>query len=106
MVVSVDEFMTSKLCSQCLQTLLSVQYLVDTKLMKRKKCKGTVLIGNRPELQFAEKKCNGVLRWDHEGCEAYYWDRDVNAAINMLELLESEMLGLAHMELFKRKYTG
>ncbi|ETN12010.1 hypothetical protein PPTG_09665 [Phytophthora nicotianae INRA-310] len=103
MVVSMDEFMTSKLCSQCHQTLSFVQYLVATKFMKRKKRKGTVLIRNRPEVQFEKKKCYGVLRCDHEGCGACYWDRDVNAAINMLELLKSEILGLGRMVPFNRK---
>ncbi|ETI51121.1 DNA phosphorothioation-dependent restriction protein DptG [Phytophthora nicotianae P1569] len=101
MVVSMDR--TSKLCSQCHQMLSSVQYLVATKLMKRKKRKGTVLIRNRPEVQFEKKKCYGVLRCDHEGCGACYWDRDVNAAINMLELLKSEILGLGRMVPFNRK---
>ncbi|ETK70623.1 hypothetical protein F441_22983 [Phytophthora nicotianae CJ01A1] len=72
MAVSMDEFMTSKLCSHCHQTLSSVQYLVDTKLVKRKKRKGTVLIRNRPEVQIEEKKCYGVLRCDDEGCGACY----------------------------------
>ncbi|ETN19383.1 hypothetical protein PPTG_04714 [Phytophthora nicotianae INRA-310] len=40
MVISMDEFRTRNLYSQCHQTLSSVQYLVDTKLMKRKKRQG------------------------------------------------------------------
>ncbi|KAG7398765.1 hypothetical protein PHYBOEH_010508 [Phytophthora boehmeriae] len=66
-VVSMDEFRTSKLCSQCHQTLSAVHYSVDTMLPKRKKCKGEVLVRNRAEIQFDEKKCYGVLRCDHAG---------------------------------------
>ncbi|RLN77043.1 hypothetical protein BBJ28_00008450 [Nothophytophthora sp. Chile5] len=91
-VVSMDEFRTSKLCSQCHQTLSSVRYSVDTRLPKRKKRKGVVLARNRAEVEFEMKKCYAVLRCDHKQCEARYWDRDVNAAINMLELLKSEVL--------------
>ncbi|KAG7393300.1 hypothetical protein PHYBOEH_006142 [Phytophthora boehmeriae] len=92
-VVSMDEFRTSKLCSQCHQTLSVVRYSVDTMLPKRKKCKGEVLVRNRAEIQIDEKKCYGVLRCGHADCDARYWDRDVNAAINMAELLKSEILG-------------
>ncbi|KAF1787625.1 hypothetical protein GQ600_26002 [Phytophthora cactorum] len=84
-VVFLDEFRTSKLCSQCHQTLSAARYSVDTKLPKRKKCKGVVLVRNRAE-----------------NYEARYWDRDVNAAINMVELLKSEVLGRGRMEPFRR----
>ncbi|RLN11031.1 hypothetical protein BBJ28_00009199 [Nothophytophthora sp. Chile5] len=97
-VVSMDEFRTSKLCSQCHQTLSSVRYSVDTRLPKRKKRKGVVLTRNRAEVEFENKKCYVVLRCDHKQCEARYWDRDVNAAINMLELLKSEVLGLGRID--------
>ncbi|RLN93938.1 hypothetical protein BBJ28_00026475, partial [Nothophytophthora sp. Chile5] len=96
-VVSMDKFRTSKLCSKCHQTLSSVRYSVDTRLPKRKKRKGVVLVRNRAEVEFEQKKCHAVLRCDHKQCEARYWDRDVNAAINMLELLKSEVLGLGRM---------
>ncbi|KAG6949175.1 hypothetical protein JG688_00014745, partial [Phytophthora aleatoria] len=84
-VVSMDEFRTSKLCSQCHQTLSPVRYLVDTKLPKRIKHQGVVL--------FEEKKCHGVRLCDLVKCNARYSDRDVNAAINMVELLKSAILG-------------
>ncbi|KAG2866516.1 hypothetical protein PC113_g2780 [Phytophthora cactorum] len=100
-----DEFRPSKLCSQCHQTLSAVRYSVDTKLPKRKKCKGVVLVRNRAEVEFEDKKCHTVLRCDHENCEARYWDRDVNAAINMVELLKSEVLGRGRMEPFRRSKT-
>ncbi|KAG3069165.1 hypothetical protein PI125_g23277 [Phytophthora idaei] len=71
-VVSRDEFRTSKLCSQCHQTLSAVRYSVNTKLPKRKKCKDVVLVRNRAEVEFEDKTCNAVLRCDHENCEARY----------------------------------
>ncbi|KAG6961385.1 hypothetical protein JG688_00009118 [Phytophthora aleatoria] len=67
-VVSMDEFRTSKLCSQCHQTLSSVRYSVNTKLPRRKKRKGVVLVRNRAEVQFEEKECHGVLRCDYANC--------------------------------------
>ncbi|KAK1945351.1 hypothetical protein P3T76_003884 [Phytophthora citrophthora] len=98
-----DEFRTSKLCSQCHQSFSPIRYAVDTKLPKRRKRKGVVLVRNRAEVQFEEKVCHGVLRCDEGCCSALYWDRDVNAAINMVELLKSEILGLGRMEPFVRK---
>ncbi|RLN89470.1 hypothetical protein BBJ28_00011469 [Nothophytophthora sp. Chile5] len=96
MVVSMDEYRTSMLCSQCHHTLSSVCYSVDTRLPTRKKRQGVVLVRNRAEVEFEKKKCHAVLRCDHKDCEARYWDRDVNAAINMLALLKSEVLGQSH----------
>ncbi|ETL48908.1 hypothetical protein L916_01528, partial [Phytophthora nicotianae] len=101
-VVSIDEFRTSKLCSQCHQTLSQVDYIVDVKLPKKRKRKGVVLPRNRAEVQLEEKTCYRVLRCDHVNCIAHYWDRDVNAAINMVELLKSEILGRGRMQAFKR----
>ncbi|KAG7400377.1 hypothetical protein PHYBOEH_005965 [Phytophthora boehmeriae] len=101
-VVSMDEFRTSKLCSQCHQTLSAVHYSVDTMLPKRKKCKGTVLVRNRAEIQLDERKCYGVLRCYNEDCDARYWNRDVNAVINMVELLKSEVLERGRLEAFRR----
>eukprot|EP00644_Phytophthora_capsici_P006819 jgi/Phyca11/103516/e_gw1.8.476.1 len=69
-VVPMDEFKTSKLCSQCHQTL--------------------------------SQTCYGVLRCGHKNCTAQYWDRYVNAAINMVELLKSETLGRGRMPAFGR----
>ncbi|POM68983.1 DNA phosphorothioation-dependent restriction protein DptG [Phytophthora palmivora] len=92
-VVSMDEFRASKLCSQCHQTLSPVHYPVNTMLPRRKKRNGAVLVRNRAEVQFEEKKCHGVLHCDHTNSNARYWDRDVNAAIKMVELLKSEVLG-------------
>ncbi|KAF4325104.1 hypothetical protein BBO99_00000534 [Phytophthora kernoviae] len=59
-VVSMDEFRTSKLCSQCHQTLSKVRYSMDTKLPKRKKRKCVMLVRNRAEVEFEKKKCHAV----------------------------------------------
>lgn len=101
-VVSVDEFRTSKLCSQCYHPLSTVSYVVETELEKKKKHKGKVLPRNHAQTVFEEKDCYGVLRCDHKECDAHYWDRDVNAAINMLELLKRELRGLGRMPAFRR----
>ncbi|KAL3670098.1 hypothetical protein V7S43_004414 [Phytophthora oleae] len=93
-VFSMDEFRTSKLCSQCDQSLSPVRYAVDTKLPKRRKRKGVVLARNRAEVQFKEKGCHGVLRCNHATCPSQYWDRDVNAAKNILSVLQNQLAGV------------
>ncbi|KAG3110147.1 hypothetical protein PI124_g11309 [Phytophthora idaei] len=52
--------------------------------------------------EIKSKHCHVVLRCENEDCEARYWDRDVNAAINMLELLKSEVQGRGRMGPFRR----
>ncbi|KAG2922662.1 hypothetical protein PC117_g15920 [Phytophthora cactorum] len=98
MVVSMDEFRTSKLCSQCHQSLSSVQYPTPVfpkgvQKPKRRKMKGKVLPRDWSRAEIKSKHCHVVLRCENEDCEARYWDRDVNAAINLLELLKSEVQG-------------
>ncbi|KAG3242235.1 hypothetical protein PI124_g12919 [Phytophthora idaei] len=96
MVVSMDEFRTSKLCSQCHQSLSSVQYptpgfLKGVQKHKRREMKRKVLPRDWSRAEIKSKRYHVVLRCENEDCEACYWDRDVNAAINMLELLQSEV---------------
>ncbi|KAF1786418.1 hypothetical protein PC116_g24726 [Phytophthora cactorum] len=107
MVVSMDEFRTSKLCSQCHQSLSSVQYPTPVfpkgvQKPKRRKMKGKILPRDWSRAEIKSKHCHVVLRCENEDCEARYWDRDVNAAINMLELLKSEVQGRGRMEPFRR----
>ncbi|KAF1790420.1 hypothetical protein GQ600_18348 [Phytophthora cactorum] len=107
MVVSMDEFRTSKLCSQCYQSLSSVQYPTPVfpkgvQKPKRRKMKGKVLPRDWSRAEIKSKHCHVVLRCENEDCEARYWDRDVNAAFNMLELLKSEVQGRGRMEPFRR----
>ncbi|KAG2796869.1 hypothetical protein PC111_g21535 [Phytophthora cactorum] len=98
MVVSMDEFRMSNLCSQCHQALSSMQYPTPVfpkgvQKPKRRKMKGKVLPRDWSQAEIKIKHCHVVLRCENENCEARYWDRDVNAAINMLELLKSEVQG-------------
>ncbi|KAG2855065.1 hypothetical protein PC116_g14806 [Phytophthora cactorum] len=107
MVASMDEFRTSKLCSQCHQSLSSMQYPTPVfpkgvQKPKRRKMKGKVLPRDWSRAEIKSKHCHVVLRCENEDCEARYWDRDVNAAINMLELLKSEVQGRGRMEPFRR----
>ncbi|KAG2921908.1 hypothetical protein PC117_g16106 [Phytophthora cactorum] len=107
MVVSMDEFRTSKLCSQCHQSLSSVQYPTPVfpkgvQKPKRRQMKGKVLPRDWSRAEIKSKHCHVVLRCENEDCEDRYWDRDVNAAINMLELLKSEVQGRGRMEPFRR----
>ncbi|KAG3235058.1 hypothetical protein PI124_g19897, partial [Phytophthora idaei] len=63
---------------------------------------GKVLPRDWSRAEIKSKHCHVVLRCENEDCEARYWDRDVNAAIIMLELLKSEVQGRGRMEPFRR----
>ncbi|KAG2851252.1 hypothetical protein PC113_g16072 [Phytophthora cactorum] len=69
---------------------------------KRRKMKGKVLPRDWSRAEIKSKHCHVVLRCENKDCEARYWDRDINAAINMLELLKSEVQGRGRMEPFRR----
>jgi hypothetical protein len=89
-VVIMDEFKTSKLCSTCRLELSPVSYFVDPNLDKRRKRAGRVI----PRVHSDERKlveCHAVRRCGHEKCKAVYWNRDVNAAINIVNLLRREI---------------
>ncbi|KAF1790378.1 hypothetical protein GQ600_962 [Phytophthora cactorum] len=89
------------------QSLSSVQYPTPVfpkgvQKPKRRKMKGKVLPRDWSRAEIKSKHCHVVLRCENEDCEARYWDRDVNAAFNMLELLKSEVQGRGRMEPFRR----
>lgn len=105
MVVSMDEFRTSMCCSTCHHVLSTVSFAVNTMLPQRKKHKGVVIARNRAEIEFKMRKCHSVLRCDNHECDAAFWDRDVNAAINILMLLKCALLGLNRPPSFSREHT-
>ncbi|ETL37527.1 hypothetical protein L916_10791 [Phytophthora nicotianae] len=97
---------TSKLCSQCRQSLSSVQYPTPVfpkngDKPKRKKVKGKVLPRDWSQAGIQSRHCRVVLLCENKICQARYWDRDVNATINMLELLKSEVQGRGRIQPFK-----
>ncbi|KAF1790704.1 hypothetical protein GQ600_25284 [Phytophthora cactorum] len=78
-VVSMDEFRTSKLCSQCHQSLSSVQYPTPVfpkgvQKPKRRKMKGKGLPRDWSRAEIKSKHCHVVLRCENVDCEARYWD--------------------------------
>ncbi|KAF1319048.1 DNA phosphorothioation-dependent restriction protein dptg, partial [Globisporangium splendens] len=84
-VVPIDEYRTSKLCSDCHSPL--DQALLSTKIKNNK----VVL-----------KKTRNVLRCATSSCKANFWNRGVNAARNILSLLKCKLLGLGRLEAFCR----
>ncbi|ETP43266.1 hypothetical protein F442_09939 [Phytophthora nicotianae P10297] len=96
-----------KRATQCHQSLSSVQcptpvFPKSVDNPKRKKVKGKVLPRDWFQTEIQSRHCHVVLLCENKICQAMYWDRDVNAAINMLELLKSEVQGRGRMQPFKR----
>jgi hypothetical protein len=50
-----------------------------------------------------ERKCTwNVLRCTNSRCKANFWNRDVNAARNIRELLAAKLMGLGRIAAFAR----
>ncbi len=81
-VVDMDEFRTSKLCSECFGELKEHAY---------------------PDENRISKSTRNVLRCPIKECKAGYWDRDVNAARNILTLLRYLLSGMTTRLSFDRK---
>ncbi|KAH7460451.1 uncharacterized protein KRP23_14815 [Phytophthora ramorum] len=92
--VVMDEFRTSKPCSGCHERLHQARLLTKVKDEDTKEVK-FVLKGNR-----------NVLHCKNSHCKAHFWNRDVNAARNILELLKRKLLGLGRLAAFKRWRLG
>jgi transposase len=87
-VVPIDEYKTSKLCSLCHDTLEKAR-----------------LLATNDDGEFELRKNRNILRCASSACRANFWNRDVNAARNMLELLRSELkekFGACRMRAFRR----
>ncbi|ETI45904.1 hypothetical protein F442_22786 [Phytophthora nicotianae P10297] len=89
-VLPVDKFRTSKLCSGCHKRLLSARLL--TKVKDRETEKTSIVL----------KKNRNVLCCKNSRCKAHFWNRDVNAARKILELLQCRLSGLGRLAAFKR----
>ncbi|TMW56830.1 hypothetical protein Poli38472_006840 [Pythium oligandrum] len=100
-VVILDEFKTSKLCSTCHCELSPVSYLVEPDLDKRRKRRGRV-ISRSHSSERKETKCHAVLQCEEKKCESSYWNRDVNAAINIVNLLKYEIRHSTRIPAFAR----
>jgi len=84
-VVPMDEYKTSKLCSLCHHTLEKV-----------------CLVAINDDGAFELRKNRNVLRCANSACRANFWNRDVNAARNILELLATRLMGLRRIAAFAR----
>jgi hypothetical protein len=84
-VVPMDEYKTSKLCSLCHDTLEKAR-----------------LLATNDDGEFELRKNRNVLRCANSACRANFWNRDVNAARNILELLATRLMGLGRIAAFAR----
>ncbi|POM79240.1 DNA phosphorothioation-dependent restriction protein DptG [Phytophthora palmivora] len=94
-VLPMDEFRTSKLCSCCHKRLKQTPLFTKVRQIKdeeKEKVDYKIVITNN----------RNVLRCVNSRCEAHFWNRDVNAARNMLELMKVYFLNLGRMTAFMR----
>ncbi|KAG1698233.1 hypothetical protein DVH05_015221 [Phytophthora capsici] len=109
-VIPMDEYRTSITCSCCHKRLRQSRLFNN---LNRKKDEADVRLKEHPSLKEAKEiaemakfqnpklankkivlKCTrNVLRCTNSRCKANFWNRDVNAARNMLELLRSGLKG-------------
>ncbi len=79
-----DEFRTSKLCSECFHL-------------------GGLKEHAYPDENRIRKSTSNVLRCPIKECKTGYWDRDVNAARNILTLLRHLLSGMTRPLAFTRE---
>ncbi|KAG6951002.1 hypothetical protein JG688_00013913 [Phytophthora aleatoria] len=129
-VLPMDEFRTSKLCSCChkclKQTPLFTKVRQEKDGGKKKVVKKPVKLSEKELKKKAKKEAKekkemerfknpklkdfkivlksnrNVLRCENSRCEANFWNRDVNAARNMLELMKGYFQNLGRMTAFVR----
>ncbi|RLN55070.1 hypothetical protein BBP00_00008660 [Phytophthora kernoviae] len=109
-VIPMDEYRTSITCSCCHQRLKQARLFTKMKRkedevgirqkerLSMKEVKEIVEMTRFRNLKLADKKVvlkctRNVLRCTNSGCKTNFWNRDVNAARNMLELLKSGLKG-------------
>uniref|UniRef100_K3WIY0 Uncharacterized protein n=1 Tax=Globisporangium ultimum (strain ATCC 200006 / CBS 805.95 / DAOM BR144) TaxID=431595 RepID=K3WIY0_GLOUD len=121
-VIPMDEYRTSITCSCCHQRLKQTRLFTKMKRKEdevdirqkeqpsKKEVKEIVEMAKFKNLKLADKKVvlkctRNVLRCTNSKCKANFWNRDVNAARNMLELLKSgleEKHGARRLRAFRR----
>jgi transposase len=84
-VLPMDEYRTSKLCSQCHCRLKEVR-------LRTKDKDGRLFL----------QENRNVLRCANRSCRANFWNRDINAASNILKLLSPRLLGFERIPAFAR----
>jgi hypothetical protein len=121
-VAPIDEFRSSVTCSSCIKRLKKARLFTK---MQRKEDEVDIRTKEQPSKKVAKEieemrefrnpkianmkitlKCTwNVLRCTNSRCKANFWNRDVNAAKNMLELLCSGLkgkLGASRLRAFMR----
>jgi hypothetical protein len=117
-VVPIDEFRSSVTCSSCHKRLKKARLFTK---MQRKEDEVDIRTKEQsseevkeieemrkfrnPKLASmkVERKCTwNVLRCTNSRCKATYWNRDVNAARNIRELLAAKLMGLGRIAAFAR----
>jgi len=121
-VVPIDEFRSSVTCSSCHKRLKKTRFFTK---MQREEDEVDIRTKEQPSKKEAKEiaemrkfrnpkiasmkialKCTrNVLRCTNSRCKANFWNRDVNAARNMLELLRSGLkgkLGASKLRAFMR----
>ncbi|ETL99531.1 hypothetical protein L917_03635 [Phytophthora nicotianae] len=105
-----DEFRTSITCSSCHKRLKQARLFhklktkddeEDIRTKEQPSPKGRKEIAEMAKFRnpkLADRKIvlrctRNVLRCTNSGCKAKFWNRDVNAAMNILELLKSGLKG-------------
>ncbi|KAF1319055.1 hypothetical protein FI667_g13413, partial [Globisporangium splendens] len=105
-VVPVDEYRTSKLCSKCRTALEQARFQVKPKdieiVLNEAKDNEVVVKETKDKKKVVLKKTKNALRCTSSKCKANFWNRDVNAARNILALLICKLLGLGRLEAFRR----
>ncbi|RLN71844.1 hypothetical protein BBJ29_010128, partial [Phytophthora kernoviae] len=108
--IPMDEYRTSIACSCCHQRLKQTRLFTKMKRkedevgirqkerLSMKEVKKIVEMARFRNPKLADKKVvlkctRNALRCTNSGCKANFWNRDVNAARNMLELLKSGLKG-------------
>jgi len=64
------------------------------------------LLATNDDGEFELRTNRNVLRCSNSACRASFWNRDVNAARNILELLATRLIGLGRIAAFARGWSG
>ena len=99
---SVDEYLTTKMCSKCGNRTCEVK--VEKEIIKRKKVEGGEKISKdliKEEKVLKKVAIYGLRRCMNNECRIT-WNRDINASRNILKILECDLRGMERPQYLKR----